>query len=88
MKVLSLNFLLTFLNAINKKKSLEKLQENSWLLIVANLVGLLSFVYLTASSLLLSNIKLAEERNVHQSVNEVLQEHNKIADDLYYVNIG
>ncbi len=88
MKVLNLNFLLTFLNTINKKSSLEKLQENSWLLIIANLVGLLSFIYLIASSLLLSNIKLAEERNVHQSVNEVLQEHNKIADDLFYVNIG
>ncbi|PSB28973.1 bifunctional diguanylate cyclase/phosphodiesterase [Chlorogloea sp. CCALA 695] len=88
MKVLSSNFLITFFNAIAKRTSLEKLRGNTWLLISANLVTLLSFVYLIASSLLLSNIKLAEERNVHQSVNEVLQEHNKIADDLSYVNIG
>ena len=88
MKLPNLNFLLIFLDAINKRNSLEKLRKNSWLLIIANLVGLLSFVYLIASSLLLSNIKLAEERDVHQSVNEVLREHKNIADDLYYVNIG
>ena len=88
MKLPNLNFLLIFLDAINKKTSLKKLRENSGLLVIANLVGLLSFVYLIASSLLLSNIKLAEEQDVHQSVNEVLRKHNKIADDLYYVNIG
>lgn len=88
MKLPSLNFLLVFLNIIDKKISIEKLKGNTLILIIGSLVTLISFVYLIASSLLLSNIKLAEEQNVHQSVNEVLRQYNKIAEDLYYVNIG
>lgn len=87
MKPLNLNFLLLFLNSISTKKSLRKLKTNSLVLVTASLISLLGIIYSITSSLLLNNIKLAEEKNVHQTVQEVLHEYTRVADDLYYTNL-
>ncbi|MBW4662839.1 MAG: hypothetical protein KME01_01335 [Chroococcus sp. CMT-3BRIN-NPC107] len=88
MKPPSLRFLLLFLNNINKNKSIEQLRGTTLILIVVTLVSLLSTLYSITSSLLLYNNNLADQKTVHQRVNEVLRAHSKIAEDLYYVNIG
>ncbi len=88
MKQVSAKLLLIFLKNIFKKNYISKPQATTLFLICVTLASLLGIVYSIVSSLLLTNIKLAEEKNTYQSVQEVLQEYTKVADDLYYVNIG
>ncbi|WP_009632502.1 diguanylate cyclase [Synechocystis sp. PCC 7509] len=87
MSLTNLILLLKFFNNINNKALEGKTRTATLLLIVLPLASLLSIVYLIASSLMLNNIKLAEEKNVRQSVNEVLHGHSKVAEDLYYTNL-
>ncbi len=88
MKQSNLKFSSALLNTLLKKNYQSKLRGFTLLLIVVALGSLLSTVNSICSSLILKNIKLAEEKNTYQSVQEVLQKHTKIADELYYVNIG
>lgn len=83
----NLKFLLRLLKNTLQKIYTSKLRVGALLLISITLASLLSTIYLVSSSLLLANIKLSEEKNTRQSVNEVLQDYNKIADEIYYVNL-
>ncbi len=87
MKPLSLNLLLLFLNRINTKKTFAQLKVTTLILLTIILTSLLGIVYSITSSLLLNNIKVAEEKNVNQTIQEVLQEYSRVADDLYYTNL-
>lgn len=84
---IEVGFLIKLLNNICNKVFTEKLRLTTFILIILTLVSLLSIVHSIASSLMLSNIKLAEEKNVRQSINEVLHGHSRVAEDLYYTNI-
>ncbi len=88
MKQPNSKFLLILFKTLLKKIYPSKIRGATLLLIVIALGSLLSTVNSISSSLLLSNIKLAEEKNTYQSVQEVLQKYTKIADDLYYINLG
>lgn len=64
MKQVSTKLLLIFLNNIFKKKYTSKPRVATLFLIAVTLASLLGIVYSIASSLLLTNIKLAEEKNL------------------------
>ncbi len=87
MKQPNFEFLLILFKILLKKTHASKRRGATLLLIVITLVSVLTTVDSATSSLLLTNIKLAEEKNTYQSVNEILQDYTKVADDIYYINL-